>query len=1173
MNTILVPITVEALVVNDRIRKSQNFQRWVMNYQNIDNKTSPMPEVFDSNEAAAWNNTPNANGVYLQWILPQALRKGSKEESEGKVRFPFVPNRWIVIRYSGPFNNRKAKAWIVESDYTDIEKGTSPYVFFNSDEKIEITRIGRKIEIDQWFEESNKELFLTALGPDDTTFSAYQPNNENVFSIHDPLEDISDEETLSYMVAGWYSDKNQDILNVAGKALDDILKLLDWQLNNAKSTEGQFFTSSFYHGMCYGVEWNKLGSRIFNNIPDDINLSVGNTHIDALTALMLDNEQTYPINNIKLLETFQYDLAALLDEPNGKQLLDEAIHDTTFSKINSGHKWIIQKSSDKSEQPGPVDIWTDPNLDPEWLSLLNLNQKDYENGLQELESLQRQLYNIWWNREQFDELGTKFKQRIFKLDDSFNNEKFDHEIERLKKIIYDKIRSVSEKLDALPNGTNESNFQNSVKQYGLSKSLPDDYALLYVTDGKYYQANDPVVLITGAKTSEPLTNLDKLVCRSEDQIIKGIVFQNKEINVDTIEHRNPIVNCKQVPAVIESLIEEFFFLDPYNAESIAQYAYSGILKDSLEDVKSQMYRFDEKDFIGNLPVIKLSEWNQPWQPLFLMWKIRYFPIPYENNWQFDGQRFARQMPRVTSEDQGSFTISGTTIVTPQSSFNFIAKINEFIAKNNSLGDAHIEQFEKLITEVSEWDLLSQSLDGFTAKLLCLDSNLCIPVPKSSEIGRLMGRNKFFTPITGPLPEAFASKWPVSNFQTIRSGQFRFENLSIVDRFGQSAEICNPENYQFLRPFKSPDLIPQAPVRNDNPHCLIELQPRILQPAKLSFRFLEDKPDSNPVYGWFIVNYMDKNLGIYDCSGALLGTLKIVETLNSPVVQWEKSVHSVYNTIGDLKSDHPKLEKILSGITNRGVEAFQEFCECIDNMLWNINPTSSRDGDNLSILAGRPLAITGCSLKLELKEKPLKSPGWQYTFKQAPADLLKYKFPIKLGDPNNRNDGLIGFFINDNYNKFYCETTVKSQSFTDEIDVNHFIPLTFDDASQTDVIMIIDPRAPIHAKCGLLPQETLEIPAKYIEPAIECMEVTFNMGVLFTSLEKMQSDENKNFSVLIPEPFPRKGKWTWLEPMIRLGSDEKIWNEFDIAPVDDTLVFKENNLSLHSGILMHKLKKE
>src|SRR5262245_62392627 len=70
---LLVPIAVEALVVNHWVQAGVTFHRWELEYKNLQQFLSPAPAPF-SNEV----NTPPAPGVNLHWALPRGLTRGSQ---------------------------------------------------------------------------------------------------------------------------------------------------------------------------------------------------------------------------------------------------------------------------------------------------------------------------------------------------------------------------------------------------------------------------------------------------------------------------------------------------------------------------------------------------------------------------------------------------------------------------------------------------------------------------------------------------------------------------------------------------------------------------------------------------------------------------------------------------------------------------------------------------------------------------------------------------------------------------------------------------------------------------------------------------------------------------------------------------------------------------------------
>ena len=233
---LLVPMLVEALVVNDPVRGPKNmfetFMRTQMSYGLMQSggNGQPFTKGNDANFTQQLNIPPNNvpssqyyNGVYLKWRLPRAFTVGTQDSASGTTNYRPAPNRWLIVRYGGPLDQRQATAWIVESDYA-YPAGSPPLPMNYSQNATMFAQptsqtnptpvgvyIGRNFPLGNW-SESGHSLGLTAMGPGNPSFAFYQPQCNNVFSFCDPLYGQPDQ-TLSYLVLGWFSSGADDPLN------------------------------------------------------------------------------------------------------------------------------------------------------------------------------------------------------------------------------------------------------------------------------------------------------------------------------------------------------------------------------------------------------------------------------------------------------------------------------------------------------------------------------------------------------------------------------------------------------------------------------------------------------------------------------------------------------------------------------------------------------------------------------------------------------------------------------------------------------------------------------------------------------------------------------------------------------------------------------------------------
>jgi hypothetical protein len=203
---LLVPITCEALVVNDLVRTGERWLRLTMAYADLTNPpgtaTPRDPSQADplftaqpgTDVAPGITSSQFYNGVYLKWRLPPALLRGVVDNRTGETRFPPIPNRWLVVRLGGVDPaNRTAAAWIIESDFvnpqgfaaTTSSGRSAPYVVGGDADPTSIA-IGRNVALGAWTEPGTS-LRLTAMAPGNPAFAWSQPSCNNVLSFIDPL--------------------------------------------------------------------------------------------------------------------------------------------------------------------------------------------------------------------------------------------------------------------------------------------------------------------------------------------------------------------------------------------------------------------------------------------------------------------------------------------------------------------------------------------------------------------------------------------------------------------------------------------------------------------------------------------------------------------------------------------------------------------------------------------------------------------------------------------------------------------------------------------------------------------------------------------------------------------------------------------------------------------------
>jgi hypothetical protein len=360
----------------------------------------------------------------------------------------------------------------------------------------------------------------------------------------------------------------------------------------------------------------------------------------------------------------------------------------------------------------------------------------------------------------------------------------------------------------------------------------------------------------------------------------------------------------------------------------------------------------------------------------------------------------------------------------------------------------------------------------------------------------------------------------------------------------------------------------------------------------------------------LFNHLDDSLAVYDGAGNAIGSFNV----RGPVWQGAPGHAESYGTNDpkiSLKSlpntpGNTHLKNFVNGVyakiaSDGNLDYLQAMLAAIDRSVTTIDPSRAKQHQGLSVLVGRPLALTRASLKLELDGLPALDQSWTAFNKtidennplpyekRETAGFTKVKFPVQIGDLSKINDGLIGYFTTDkadanptDYGTFYAPAIAHTDHLGKGVEApgfNHLQltpsfgvktgPGTLNDidyekvTSQTAensqyLTMLVDPRAAIHATTGILPTKSIEIPPDFYADALANMAVTFLTAPLLTSAHKLA----------IPLPKEEGFAWSWIT------NEEGQWAESDkIATVNPRAAFDYPPVVVEEGWLQLKPEQE
>ena len=344
-----------------------------------------------------------------------------------------------------------------------------------------------------------------------------------------------------------------------------------------------------------------------------------------------------------------------------------------------------------------------------------------------------------------------------------------------------------------------------------------------------------------------------------------------------------------------------------------------------------------------------------------------------------------------------------------------------------------------LPQPQEWDILSQSLGGFTEQLLMrdLEPNQAATgiVPTGPAAGKsynaLVDAQDHTLPklsLGDAIQPALGSAMPY--YFPVRGGYFALRNLALVDRFGQKIDLlfanqndqaANPfDAWKSFGPIRSRWVTPEADTRMSNASRLIKLPPRSALGGRLDFRWVSAPDTSNgslppdtdidllagasPVAGWILPNHLDNGLLVYDADGTSLGELILSRTGTTPAttVRWfqvpmaENPIIDPINPATGIPNQY--LRGFVAGLLSldpaKVGDAFASFLQAVDETLWAVDPLGGRNDQNLSVLVGRPLALVRSRLKLVTDGPPIADQSTVYT--------VPYSVPVTAVDTGARS---------------------------------------------------------------------------------------------------------------------------------------------------------------------------
>lgn len=911
-------------------------------------------------------------------------------------------------------------------------------------------------------------------------------------------------------------------------------------------------------------------------------VGVGNSAEDALVSLVSSSysgEQEAGLakeapNLWKALEAVIYRQPESLVRSWNASPRDNAVHQSWFSTHDAGKLWFIRpKADNENEGVFPTDpdktaaqtrIKPTPSQLAE-LQRLNEAQVNADAVSRDLAALQQELYARWWKLAD--------KSREFRA-------KLTAEAKDVRELLT-RVKDLQTRRDQL-----FAQLQPLPDQ--LKAKLPKELELKYDAAPRFWIPADPVIVVKncGCPTKHQFPNPHP--CRLPEQIVtkaEVVVDQKDKNSFSKATGVAEIAAAAQqhlpaCPQILSSLTDEASIVEQAIADLANRTLPDGkrfdtadtwaswvnrLVNDLTWDGKRETFPRDQVSF--DKPEVQphhlVELWGrQPWAPLFLDWQITWFPTPdlpateagFGPIWPL--RNFDYAPPDRNSIPAKGYTFRGRSLLSPIDGRIFqepIDTLHELLHGKNQRRDGKpafpaavvdvLSRYEivwdKTLGELKAAGLMGQALTGFHQALLRRDVTLPRMMPDAtrpwienrdlktldSEVVKLLDTPN--TTLTGerlapPTPIPLATAPPTFSYSLVRAGALRIDELWLVDDFGQSADLLG------LTPARSESSgqLFHPRIRWHNDQSVVAMPPRILQPARLNFRFTaadDVSDDSDPalrsICGWLFFNPLDQALVLCDRSGDLVGELVITKDQGKFRISWEAGAGGVALD----KVPNASLKAFAQSLIETGASSprLLQLLSLIDGALERIRPAAAR---NNSMLASRPLALVNARVGLELFGKawmdPHKAVADAKTQGTGDAALDALRIRVNLGSLQNVEDGLVGYYKNGDYNRIVVGELPKNTELSSYIGDPNSHALRVGFGPPEKITLLMDPWGSVQAACGLVPAKTITLAHPALDQTVAQMETSFRVGPVLLQAGK----------IALPTPAADQGTWNFSGPL-------------------------------------------
>jgi hypothetical protein len=958
--------------------------------------------------------------------------------------------------------------------------------------------------------------------------------------------------------------------------------VLDRGDHQAYVTDGSWWPKqTLYHGTAVGIGWpedawpgNENGALSTEEggppSPDSLVVALGSTLSETLGAVVArTNGQP---DEARVLEAFQLGALRELDRPDGRPRLDAVLHASAFGSVAGGPETterIRKPASGRDPSPSPA-----PVPGP----------------------------GVFAHRPKppFDRFETIDATMVTTARGTVEAVTFESPARRAESTIIEGRLS-----DAFIHLGIEPAFDDDFRpasEIDVARSQP-----------RLFYPHDPVLLVQGARRTfkhggdDRFTAESMLTCRLSGFCVTELAPRwvgddprRFGVSGDDVLARG--LGNGSIPSDCEDLLREAVLLDPGSSSAItaASQRHRAFGSVTLANASSSVLVAQQSRVLveqtawwslrnphvdagtiaahsayrGMLPAaIAVTPPQRPWNPVHLEWRLAWTPNTFDD-WQLDEIDYDATGGAPAQDGRGAVVIEGRSTLTGGAAATVASAARAALENATRSGSASTT---KVSLKPRFASVVAQSMlaKAQTALQRAFDTRAgdgggdgggipAADVPVLQTIVSLLegmdvlagGVEGFHDELRKHVPsirsdEETGELARPDGFTALRAGHFRVLRLRLVDGFGQYLELAGSDAEHDVDPQK---LIVAETIDVADEPGLAALPPRFTAPARLLLRFAGAGDDAtegeiDPVCGFLMPDHLDGACTFFDAAGGGLGSMR---STDDEALAWEDEPGTP-STVGQDPAravPNAHLAGIAQGLLDWGVanalepaerdDALQALLRVIDSTLWSVDPFAHTGDEHLALLVGHPAVVLRAVLRLEVQD-PANPPENRMT-----------PVPVRLGALEHWQDGLLGFFVDDDYTKLHCaqsaarmarevgpgrgylQAAADVQAFHDAFGndlpdgatagttpVTH--PYVDPDAliyirpgQEVKLTLLVEPQAVVHATTGLLPRKEIGVRREWIADALAKLSPTFRFGPVLVDPK----------TVRMPVASEIAGSWSW-----------------------------------------------